>query len=98
MRAADAQTRELVQGAVEDQPREEVGRLERVADDVAELAPSTERARLDDVLRAVRVHENELTELRRLRPERIVLGQRQVLARHVAPDRAAAQSEPLHGV
>ena len=38
VRAADLQVRELVERPVEDQTREEVRRLERIADDVADVA------------------------------------------------------------
>ena len=56
-----------------------------------------ERAVLDDVLGAAGVHEDRRAELGRLRPERIVLRQRQVLV-VVAADRGAAHAEPFHGV
>ena len=77
VRAADLQAGELVERPVEDQPREEVGRLERVADDVAEIAASAQRALLEDVVGAARVHEHQHAELGGLGPERIELRQRQ---------------------
>ena len=56
-----------------------------------------QRAFLDDVVGAARVHEHRRAELGRLGPEGIVLGQREVLV-VVAADRRAAHPEPLHGV
>ena len=84
--------------AVEDQPRQEIGRLERIADDVAEIAAAAKRAVLDDVLRAAGMHDDQHAELGGLGPERVVLRQRQILAVDVAADRGAAQPQPLHAV
>jgi hypothetical protein len=91
VRGNDAQVRVLVERAVEDQPRQEVRRLERVADDVAEIAAAAQRVLLEDVLGAAGVDEDRRVELRRLGPERVVLRQRQVFV-VVAADRGAAQS------
>ena len=98
VRADDAQPREFVERAVEDQSREEVGRLERVADDVAEIGAAAERALLQDVVGTAGMHDDRHTELRRFRPEGVVLRQRQILSVDVATDRCAAQPEALDAV
>ena len=66
------EARELVERAVEDQSREEVGRLERVADDVAEIAAAAS-AFLDDVVRAAGMHDHRHAELGGLGPEQVEL-------------------------
>ena len=98
VRAAHLQVRELVEGAVEDQPRKEVRRLERVTDDVADVAARLPRRVLDDVVGAARMHEDDDAQLVRLGPERIELRIRQRLAVDVAADRRAAQPELLDAV
>ena len=98
MDGADPQAGELVEDAVEDQPRQKVGGLQRIADDVAEVAAAAKRAVLDDVLRAAGMHHDEGSEFGCLRPERVVLRQREILAVDVAADRCAAQPQPLHAV
>ena len=98
VRGADAQAGELVERPVEDQARQEVGRFERIADDVAEIAAPVERALFDDVGRAAGMHEDQRAELGGLGPERIVLREREILAVHVPADRGAAQAEPLDPV
>src|SRR4030095_6278141 len=92
------QSGELIEGSVEDQPREEVCRLERVADDVTEVAASPQRAVLDDVVGPARVHDHWNAELGSLGPERVVLWRREILAVDVAADGGAAKAEPLDAV
>ena len=45
-----------------------------------------ERALFDDVFRAAGMHEDQRPELRGLRPERVVLREREILAVHVPAD------------
>ena len=97
VRAAELQPRKAIERPVEDHPREENRRLERVADDVAEVAASAQRAVLEDVVGAARVHEDEHAELLGLRPERIELRRRGRLAGDVAGDADAAQPQLLDG-
>src|SRR5262245_18708679 len=98
VRAADTKPGEFVERAVEDQSREEVGRLERVADDVAEVAAAAQCAVLDDVVRATGMHDDGHAQLGGLGPEGIVFRQRQIVAIHVAADRRAAQAETFDAV
>src|SRR6185503_5065486 len=96
VRAAHFQRRELVERPVEDQPREKHGRLERVADDVTETAATGERSLLDQVPRAVGMHERQLAELSYLGPEHVELRRREALAVDVPADGDAARAEALH--
>ena len=57
-----------------------------------------QRALLEDVVGAARMHEDGDAELRGLRPERVVLRQREILAVDVSADRRPAQAEPLDAV
>ena len=95
MCAADAQARELVERAVENQPRQEVGRLERIADDVAEIAAAAQTTLLDDVVGAAGMHEDRRAELRCLGPEGVVLRVGEVLAVDVTADGDAASPRRL---
>src|SRR5690242_13624898 len=97
MGPADLQAREAVERAVEDHAREEQRRLQRIADDVAEVAASTQRALANDVVGADGVNEDEHAELFGLGPERVVLRQRGALAGDVSGDADAAQAEPSYG-
>ena len=62
------------------------------------IAASAERAFLDDVVGAARVHEHQLAHLGGLRPERIELRQRQVFAVDMSAQRDAARAEPRDGI
>ena len=93
MRAAHPQRRELVERAVENQPRQEHRRLERVADDITEAAGAGERTLFDDVRGAVGMHEHQLAHLGGLGPEGIELRQREALAIHMTADGDAARAE-----
>src|SRR5207247_7762310 len=93
MRGADTQRRELVERPVEDEMREKHGRLERVADRIAQPASSAQTGILCGTGSVAGMHEHQRAELLRLRPERIEFRQRQLLAFHAAADGGAPQPE-----
>src|SRR5207247_2337812 len=96
---ADRQAGEFVEGAVEDQVRERDGRLQRVADDVAQQPVALEPLRdLGGDARALRMDEDEHAELLGLGPERIELRIADLLAVDAAADAGAAQPVLLHAV
>src|SRR5918994_895771 len=98
MCGTDLQPRELVKGAIEDQARQEIRRLERIADDVAQIASPAQRIVSQDVVSATRMHHHRNTELGGLGPERIVFRQGEILAVYVAADGGAAQTETFDAV
>src|SRR5262252_2061430 len=93
MRAADLQPRKAVERTVQDHARQKEGRLERVADDVAEVARSAQRVVADDVVGAHGMDEYQGPELFRFRPERIEFRQRRDFAGDMTRDADAAQAK-----
>src|SRR5437899_11497482 len=98
MSATDTQARKAVEHAVIDHPGEEIGRLERVADDVAQIAAATEGRILDNVVGAARMHEDQRSEVGRLFPERVELRKRGVLAVDVSANGCSTQAQSLDAV
>ena len=98
MRRADLQPGEAIERALEDQMREEHGRLQRIPDGVAQSALSLQSRVLRRARRRLRVHEQQHAELLRLGPERIELAIGQLLTFDAAADRRAAQSQLPDGL
>src|SRR5262245_63181972 len=65
VRTANFHAGKTIQRSIENKSREEERRFERIPDDIAEIAASTEGALLDDVVRSEE-HTSELQSLRHL--------------------------------
>src|SRR5262245_23084872 len=97
VRTANFHAGKTIQRSIENKSREEERRFERIPDDIAEIAASTEGALLDDVVGASWMHKHEYAKLLNLRPKRIVLRRRWHLASCMACNPDAAQSQLLDG-
>ena len=75
VRRADFQAGEAVECPVEHHARKENRGFQGISDDIAQVASSLERIFLEDILGALRMHENHNAKFLRLGPERIVLRQ-----------------------
>ena len=95
MGAADLKARKAIERSVEDHAGKKKGGLERIADDIPEIA---KRAFPDDIGRVLRMNEDQNSKLLRLRPERIVFRRRRHFAGNMPTDSNAAQTEILDGV
>src|SRR5207249_10256075 len=90
----DLQIGKLVQRAVEDQARKKHGRLQRIADNVSEIAPATlPGIFLEHIVGAAGMHEDRHAELLQLGPEGIKLRQRERLTLDVPADGGTAASQ-----
>ena len=99
MSSDDFQIGELVQRAVEDQAGKKDGRLQRIPDNVSEIAPAAlPGIFLQDVVGAARMHEHRHAELLQLGPERVKLRQRERLTLDVSTDGRTAMAELLDRV
>ena len=98
VRRAEFQAGEAVECSVEHHAREENRGFQGIPDDIAQVASSLERIFLEDILGALRVHENHDAEFLRLGPERIVLRQGNVFPQDVPADGGAARPQFLDGV
>ena len=93
MSGDNLQIGELVQRPVEHQAGKKHRRLQRIADDVSEIAlAALPRIFLQDIVGAPGMHEDRHTELLHLGPEGIELRQRERLAFDVSTDRGAAMA------
>src|SRR5262249_52869573 len=93
---ADLQPREAVQRALEDQMRERYRRVERVANRVRQPAVALQSLR--EVRGALRMDEDENSELLGSRPERMKLRVRELVPGNARADGGAAQPELLDAV
>ena len=94
MRGDDLQIGEFVQRAVEDQARKKHGRLQRIADNVSEIAPAAlPGIFLEHIVGAAGMHEDRHAELLQLGPEGIKLRQRERLTLDVPADGGTAVSQ-----
>src|SRR5262245_26377899 len=98
MRAADLDRREAVQCSIEDHAGEEKRCLERIADNVAQVAASAKRAFFNNVVRAARMDEYQDAKLLNFVPERIVLRRGRNLTPRVPGDPHSAQPQLFHGL
>src|SRR5690242_10749622 len=96
MRTTDFDAGKSVQRSVENHSRQEESRLERIADDVAEIAASAQRTVFDDVVRALRMNEYQNSKLLYFCPERVVFRNRRHFASRMSRNADTAQAELFH--
>ena len=94
MSGDNLEIRELVQRAVEDQAGKKHGRLQRIADDVTEIAPAALPCIfLEHIVGAARMHEDRHSEILQFGPEGVKLRRRERLTLDVSTDGSTTMAQ-----
>src|SRR6266850_6327369 len=96
MSSTEFHSREPVERSIEDHTGQEERGLQRIPDNVAKVAPSSQRAVANNVVGATGMHEYHHSKLLDLGPERIVFRRRRYLASGVTRDSDTPQSQFLY--